>query len=186
MMRDGLREAPESGDVVMLLRSRTATDAQYLGPDDLYASQALTVERLIDTVTVERSVTWRSVEYGETVETDAQSWRYHVLRVRDERDRVRVVRVLDHGLRGHDFEQEARRADRRHRGHAIHPATWGHAITVHKAQGTEWRSVLIVDQSDEQVERLDKDEAARWLYTAASRARERLVIADIEQIVELP
>lgn len=49
---------------------------------------------------------------------------------------------------------------------------YGYAITCHKSQGSEWTDVTVVDESA--VFRQDRD---RWLYTAITRAAERLTIA---------
>jgi exodeoxyribonuclease-5 len=48
---------------------------------------------------------------------------------------------------------------------------YGYAITGHKAQGSQWPSVLLVDESS--VFRQDKH---RWLYTSITRASERVTI----------
>lgn len=50
--------------------------------------------------------------------------------------------------------------------------SYGYAITCHKAQGSEWDKVLVLEESFP----FDKTEHARWLYTAATRAAEKLVI----------
>lgn len=50
--------------------------------------------------------------------------------------------------------------------------TYGYAITCHKSQGSEWDKVLVVEEKFP----FDKEEHARWLYTAATRAAEKLVI----------
>ena len=47
-------------------------------------------------------------------------------------------------------------------------ATYGYAMTCHKAQGGQWPKVII-NQS------MFKDEP-RWLYTAATRAQEKLFL----------
>jgi exodeoxyribonuclease-5 len=51
---------------------------------------------------------------------------------------------------------------------APHPFDFCYCITTHKAQGDEWKRVLVLEQ------RCQHWEHARWAYTAASRARERL------------
>jgi ATP-dependent exoDNAse (exonuclease V) alpha subunit len=48
-----------------------------------------------------------------------------------------------------------------------HPFDYANVLTCHKAQGSEWPHVLVLDQGW-------KWEYSRWAYTAASRARERL------------
>ena len=49
---------------------------------------------------------------------------------------------------------------------------YGYAITGHRAQGSEWDKVLVFEERFP----FDKEEHARWLYTAATRASERLVL----------
>lgn len=49
---------------------------------------------------------------------------------------------------------------------------YGYAITCHKSQGSEWDKVLVLEESFP----FDKTEHARWLYTACTRASERLVL----------
>ncbi len=50
--------------------------------------------------------------------------------------------------------------------------TYGYAITCHKAQGSEWEKVLVVEENFPR----KKEEHARWLYTACTRASSRLVL----------
>ena len=50
--------------------------------------------------------------------------------------------------------------------------TYGYAITGHKAQGSEWDKVLVVEEKFP----FAKEEHARWLYTCATRASEKLVL----------
>ena len=49
---------------------------------------------------------------------------------------------------------------------------YGYCITCHKAQGSEWEKVLVVEESFP----FATDEHARWLYTACTRASSRLVL----------
>ena len=49
---------------------------------------------------------------------------------------------------------------------------FGYAITGHKAQGSEWEKVLVIEERFP----FDKLEHARWLYTACTRASEKLVL----------
>lgn len=49
---------------------------------------------------------------------------------------------------------------------------YAYAITCHKAQGSEWKKVLCFEEKFP----FDKTDHARWLYTAATRAEEKLVI----------
>ena len=84
-----------------------------------------------------------------------------------------------------------KRARRDGRGTVV-AATFGQAITVHKSQGSQWDSVLVVDESQVFADGARRDakragrraEAAReahlagqrWLYTAITRAAQRAVI----------
>lgn len=49
---------------------------------------------------------------------------------------------------------------------------YGYAITCHKAQGSEWNKVLVLEEKYP----FDKTEHARWLYTACTRASDKLVL----------
>ena len=49
---------------------------------------------------------------------------------------------------------------------------YGYAITCHKAQGSEWDKVLVIEENFP----WNKEEHIRWLYTAATRSSEKLVI----------
>ena len=49
---------------------------------------------------------------------------------------------------------------------------YGYAITCHKAQGSQWDNVLVLEENFPYT----AEEHARWLYTATTRAVEKLVI----------
>jgi exodeoxyribonuclease-5 len=48
---------------------------------------------------------------------------------------------------------------------------YGYAITCHKAQGSQWNSVYLFDESHS-----FRDERDKWLYTAVTRAAERITV----------
>ena len=50
--------------------------------------------------------------------------------------------------------------------------TYGYAITAHKSQGSEWDKVLVIEEKFP----FDKEEHKRWLYTACTRASQKLVL----------
>lgn len=50
-------------------------------------------------------------------------------------------------------------------------ATYGYILTCHNAQGSQWDTVYVIDESSS-----FKEDASRWLYTAVTRAAKRLVI----------
>ena len=48
-----------------------------------------------------------------------------------------------------------------------------YALSVHKAQGSEWERVLLIDERNRY---MSDDDYTRWLYTGVTRAKERLLI----------
>lgn len=48
---------------------------------------------------------------------------------------------------------------------------YGYALTTHKAQGSQWDNVLIFDES-----RCFRQDAHRWMYTAITRAAEKVTV----------
>lgn len=76
------------------------------------------------------------------------------------------VTVAPHNFERH-FDPEA--PECRERG--IKHFDWGYVITCHKAQGSEWPHVTIVDDSGS-----FREDRNRWLYTALTRASEGLTL----------
>ena len=54
-------------------------------------------------------------------------------------------------------------------------ADHGYALTVHKAQGSQWRRVIVCIERG----RGDSEEFRRWLYTAVTRAVEEVVLVEM-------
>jgi exodeoxyribonuclease-5 len=52
------------------------------------------------------------------------------------------------------------------------PFAFGYAITCHKSQGSQWDSVLVIDES-----KVFRRERWRWLYTAITRAAKRVWVS---------
>ena len=50
---------------------------------------------------------------------------------------------------------------------------YGYALTVHKMQGSQWDSVMVFDSG---FGAWDKELRSRWLYTAVTRAKDKLLI----------
>lgn len=48
---------------------------------------------------------------------------------------------------------------------------YGYAITAHKAQGSQWDNLIVIDES-----RLFRDQADKWLYTAVTRAAKTITV----------
>ena len=49
--------------------------------------------------------------------------------------------------------------------------TYGYALTVHKAQGSQWDDVVLFDESF-----AFREHRARWLYTGLTRAAKRITV----------
>jgi ATP-dependent exoDNAse (exonuclease V) alpha subunit len=49
--------------------------------------------------------------------------------------------------------------------------TFGYCLTVHKAQGSQWESVYLFDESY-----VFRDDRRRWLYTGVTRASDRITV----------
>jgi exodeoxyribonuclease-5 len=58
-------------------------------------------------------------------------------------------------------------------------ADWGYALTVHKAQGSEWRDVTLWDDGFGKT--VGGNLRWKWLYTGITRASERLTIVSGER-----
>ena len=53
----------------------------------------------------------------------------------------------------------------------INQFQYGYAISCHKSQGSQWDSVVVIDES-----KTFGKEANRWLYVAITRASKKLII----------
>ena len=50
---------------------------------------------------------------------------------------------------------------------------YGYTLSVHKSQGSEWNRVIVFEQ---RTKHWDDNYYARWLYTAITRAKNKLFI----------
>ena len=79
---------------------------------------------------------------------------------------------------GHFLDHEKRDAQRDDRDWKIKrrliEATFGWAITCHKAQGSQWENIIVLDDRWGH----SREQRNQWLYTAISRAESGLVILD--------
>jgi len=72
-----------------------------------------------------------------------------------------------------DFKRTFAKQLKEHDQKDIDIFDFGYATTVHKSQGSEWKKVVLFEQRNKY--QTDQD-YARWLYTAATRAKEKLFI----------
>jgi len=99
----------------------------------------------------------------------------------DDEPRVYQLEVMGAGFVDQKGEEEVRKNGSRGTWAAM---TFANAITVHKAQGSEWDSVIVIDESaglERMTNKRGEDGAAArrtWLYTAITRASREVVLAD--------
>lgn len=96
--------------------------------------------------------------------------------VKDEDGKDYTLRCLQATLEEHymgKYNASAPKRDvfRAKQDERTHELDYGYAITCHKAQGSQWNECVVHDESG--VFRKDAD---RWLYTAVTRAAERLTL----------
>ncbi len=65
------------------------------------------------------------------------------------------------------------RSDRFYKGYIIDFFDYGNCISVHKSQGSEWNKVVLFEQ---RTKRWDDSFYTKWLYTAITRARKKLLV----------
>jgi Mesyanzhinovviridae Dda-like helicase len=107
------------------------------------------------------------------------------LSVRTETGLVRDLPVFAEGFHGLEQEQAAKKSAAGMRGNRA-LATFAQAITVHKSQGSEWPSVYVVNETPGMISMATKREgraaavsqARRWLYTAVTRASDKVTITE--------
>jgi exodeoxyribonuclease V len=92
----------------------------------------------------------------------------HVLTVVDDMGARRVLSVWAGGFTPGGDTKELCHSGRRG---TIAAATFAQAVTCHKAQGSQYGCVLVIDEA-----RVFRDMAQRWLYTAVTRAERQAVI----------
>jgi exodeoxyribonuclease-5 len=100
------------------------------------------------------------------------------IRATDDEGQARELLAHPEGFQGLAKEKEAKDTFRAFRGE-VGLFTFADAITVHKAQGSEWPHVYVVDQTH-QMTRETRQGKARWLYTAATRASDRVTLASTQ------
>lgn len=106
-----------------------------------------------------------------------------VLDVVNEDGRHRELPVFWDGFQGLKTQKAAKASGAGIKGSRV-LATFAQAITVHKAQGSEWKSVYVVNQTAQMISATERrmgraaalEQARQWLYTAATRAKEELTI----------
>jgi exodeoxyribonuclease-5 len=168
-MRGGLH-APQAGDEIMSLANDMTAD--------VVNGQPFKVLAHVETITVPRRVT--NTKAGTRV---VDAYDYHVLDVEGDDGKARRINVLALGFTGgKKNETTAAKLKRSHKRRRIIPATFGRVLTAHKAQGSEWDRALVAVDLDSLREVMGPSHAARWLYTAVTRARHQVAVATPDQV----
>lgn len=105
------------------------------------------------------------------------------LTLQDDEGHTRTIPTFSDGFMGLDLEKQAKGSGAGVRGPRM-LATFGQAITCHKSQGSEWPSVYVVNEIPNMLAMTSRHEgpakaeaqARAWLYTAVTRASERVTI----------
>jgi exodeoxyribonuclease V len=100
-----------------------------------------------------------------------------VLTLRDDDGQEREIAARMEAFKGLEQEQAEKRAGAWRGEEGCF--TFANAITCHKAQGSEWPHVYVVDQTH-QMTRSTTAERRAWAYTSVTRASERVTIASTE------
>lgn len=105
------------------------------------------------------------------------------LTLRLEDGRETTMPVYADGFMGLDLQNQAKKSGAGMRGNRA-LATFADAITVHKAQGSEWSKVYVVNETGAMISMKARkegreagiSEARKWLYTAVTRAQDSVTI----------
>lgn len=105
------------------------------------------------------------------------------LLLRDDQGRERAIPCFSEGFEGREAQDMAKNSGAGRKGNRM-LATFAQAITVHKAQGSEWPKVYVVNEIGGIIAMTAKgkglaaaqEQARQWIYTAATRAQETLTI----------
>jgi len=110
-----------------------------------------------------------------TVQTLEPGEAYFDLDISDEAGVVRTIRVVqsifEEGFKGDKNAITVSPKEDWIARRDYEQADWGHAITCHKAQGSQWGDVIVHDESG-----VFREHSTNWLYTAVTRAAERLTV----------
>lgn len=106
---------------------------------------------------------------------EGEDW---LISVRDDEGHERDLIAYPDGFLGLEAEKLGKSTLRAFRG-ARGLFTFAQAITAHKSQGSEWDSVYVVDQTH-QMWKSSEAEKRAWMYTAVSRASERVTLASTD------
>ncbi len=102
---------------------------------------------------------WNAMEPAKMIETEA----YQVLAFNDDLDEGSAQHLSVWAIEPQWYNRQD-----------YNEFTWGYALTCHKAQGSQWDEVLVMDESS-----AFRNDRYRWLYTAVTRAAKRIDIVEM-------
>lgn len=132
---------------------------------------------------------WMNGEQATVLDADAYGFDRLLLAVRDDEGAEWEVESPAATFGGHRAETEW--LDRNGWASTDPAFAFGYALTVHKAQGSEWPRVLLVDESADMIALTSRregraaalDQARQWLYTGTTRAAETLhVVRSLREV----
>jgi ATP-dependent exoDNAse (exonuclease V) alpha subunit len=94
-----------------------------------------------------------------------QLFKMHIVSADDERDSESIVDAREEFFNGTEgtLPWQTKKGTQEF--------TFGYAITCHKSQGSQWGNTVVFDESG-----CFRDDAARWKYTAITRAADRVTV----------
>lgn len=104
------------------------------------------------------------------------TWRVEGFKDEDDADTIEISisseddgrRLITEALKCHFIGEEAPP----HAWQTADEFDYGYALTVHKAQGSQWSDVIVIDESH----RFREEQRRSWLYTAITRASDSVTI----------
>lgn len=84
---------------------------------------------------------------------------------------IKKVAVHPYHFNRHFLEHPDRKGPKPRIGKNVEEFDWGFVLTVHKAQGSEWPHVTVIDDSG-----VFREDWNKWLYTAFTRASDGLTV----------
>jgi exodeoxyribonuclease-5 len=117
-------------------------------------------------------------DMGTIIEVGKESKDLFLIEVKyrdDQQPGIKNLLIDTHAFYGIDLVKEAKMSDKKFKmANEKHRtfADYGYALTVNKAQGSEWNNVIVIEEPIGE----NFTDRQRWLYTAVTRAKESLVI----------
>ena len=161
----GFGPEPEPGDKIISLRNQWEFFSAGNDPSPLTNGSIGTISHTdLKSAWVPKYISSQPIDYLYTTMVDENGDRFDYIPV--------DYKALTTGTKALVGEQEYRLRKLKNYPDPPFEFSYAYAITCHKAQGSEWKNLLVFEERFP----FDKEEHARWLYTAVTRAEEKLVL----------